>query len=129
MVKPGGMIGIFDGDYASLTFSHEDPAKGREYDEAIQQAVITSPRVMRQMPRLLREADLEIVNSFSYVLAEMGQADFWVPALESFRKLIPNSGVMTTEEINQWVDARLQESKDNIFFGASNYYAYVAKRP
>ena len=128
-MKPGGMIGIFDGDYASLTFSHEDPDKGREYDDAIQQAVITSPRVMRQMPRILRDANLEIVNTFSYVLAEMGQADFWVPALESFRKLIPNSGVMTSEEVNQWVDARLQESEDNIFFGASNYYAFVARRP
>ena len=28
VVKPGGMVGIFDGDYASLTFSHEDPTKG-----------------------------------------------------------------------------------------------------
>lgn len=129
LVKPGGMVGIYDGDYASLTFSHEDPAKGKQFDEAIQQAVITSPRVMRQMPRLLREAGLEIVTSFSYILAEMGKADFWVPALESFRKLIPQSGVMTSEEINQWVDARLQDSEDDVFFGASNYYGYVSKRP
>ena len=129
LVKPGGMVGIYDGDYASLTFSHENPAKGKDYDEAIQQAVITNPRVMRQMPRLLRQAGLEIVTSFSYILAETGKADFWVPALESFRKLIPQSGIMTAEEINQWVDARLQESKDGVFFGASNYYAYVAKRP
>jgi ubiquinone/menaquinone biosynthesis C-methylase UbiE len=129
LVKPGELVGIYDGDYASLTFSHEDPAKGQEYDEAIQRAVITNPRVMRQMPRLLREAGLEIVTSFSYILAEMGQADFWVPAIESFRKLIPQSGIMTAEVINQWVDARLQESEDGVFFGASNYYGYVAKRP
>jgi ubiquinone/menaquinone biosynthesis C-methylase UbiE len=25
VVKPGGMVGFFDGDYASLTFSHADP--------------------------------------------------------------------------------------------------------
>jgi hypothetical protein len=36
---------------------------------------------------------------------------------------------MTAEVINQWVDARLQESEDGVFFGASNYYGYVAKRP
>jgi hypothetical protein len=56
--------------------------KGKEYDEAIQSAVITNTRVMRQMPRLLQEASLEIMTSFSYILAEMGTADFWVPALE-----------------------------------------------
>ena len=29
LVRPGGMIGIFDGDYASITFGHADPAKGK----------------------------------------------------------------------------------------------------
>lgn len=129
LVKPGGMVGVYDGDYASITFSHEDPAKGQAYEAAIQRAVITNPRVMRQMPRLLRQAGLEIVTSFSYILAEMGKADFWVSALESLRRLVPQSGVMTSEEINQWVDGRLQESEDDVFFGASNYYGYVAKRP
>jgi ubiquinone/menaquinone biosynthesis C-methylase UbiE len=128
LVKPGGLVSIFDGDYASLTFSHEDVTKGKVYDEAIQQAVVTSPRVMRQMPRLLREAGLEFVTSFSYILAEMGKADFWVTALESCRKLLPQSGVMTDEEANAWVDARLQESAEGVFFGASNYYSYVARR-
>jgi ubiquinone/menaquinone biosynthesis C-methylase UbiE len=129
LVKPGGLVSIFDGDYASLTFSHEDMAQGKAYDEALQQAVITNPRVMRQMPRLLRTAGLECVTSFSYILAEMGKADFWVPALESFRRLLPQSGVMTGEEANAWVDARLQESAEGVFFGASNYYSYVARRP
>jgi hypothetical protein len=59
----------------------------------------------------------------------MGKADFWVPALESFRKLLPQSGVMTGEEANAWVDARLQESAEGVFFGASNYYSYAARRP
>jgi hypothetical protein len=48
VVKRGGLVGFFDGDYASLTFSHPDPAQGKIYDEAIQQAVVTNPRVMRQ---------------------------------------------------------------------------------
>jgi ubiquinone/menaquinone biosynthesis C-methylase UbiE len=129
LVKPGGLVGIFDGDYASLTFSHEDTATGKAYDEALQRAIITNPRVMRKMPRLLREAGLEFVTSFSYVLAEMGTADFWIAGLESFRRLLPQSGVLTAEEANAWVDARLQESAEGVFFGASNYYSYVARRP
>lgn len=129
LVKPGGRIGIFDGDYASLTFSHGDPVQGKAYDEAIQKAIITNPRVMRQMPRLLRDAGLELVTSFSYILAEVGKADFWVPALESFRTLVPQSGVMTDDQMNGWVNDRLKESEEGVFFGASNYYGYVAKRP
>jgi hypothetical protein len=53
------MIGIFDGDYASMTFGHADAAKGKAYDEAIINGVVTSPRVMRQMPRLLQPRKAE----------------------------------------------------------------------
>lgn len=127
-VKRGGLIGIFDGDYASMTFSHEDSDEGRKYEDAIQKAIITNPRVMREMPRLLRDAGLQLLESFPYVLAEVGKADFWVSAIESFRKLVPQSGVLNSEQINSWADARLKDSETGIFFGASNFYGYVARR-
>ena len=129
LVKPGGMIGIFDGDYASLTFGQPDPVQGKLDDEAIQNAIVTNPRIMRQMPGLLREAGLLLVAGFPSVVADIGTADFWIPALESFRRLVPQSGAMDEATINAWVDARLQESAEGAFFGASNYYAYVARRP
>ena len=77
LVRPGGMVGIFDGDYASMTFGHADPAKGKAYDDAIIRGVVTSPRVMRQMPRLLQAAGLHLVATFPYIVAEVGKADFW----------------------------------------------------
>src|SRR5262249_19326952 len=86
---------IFDGDYASLTFGHADPAKGKTYDEALIDALVSSPRVMRQMPRLLRTAGLQLVASFPYVVTEIGRADFWLSGIESFRRLISKAGVMT----------------------------------
>src|SRR5918997_134260 len=66
VVKPGGLIAIFDGDYASMTFALDDPVESKRYDEALINAVMTSPRVMRQMPRVLRQAGLEMVRTFPY---------------------------------------------------------------
>ena len=128
LVRPGGMIGIFDGDYASITFGHVDPTKGKAYDEAIISGVVTSPRVMRQMPHLLQAAGLQLIASFPYVIAEVGKADFWAPAIESFRRLVPKSGAMTEQEANAWADSLLGDSAAGVFFGASNYYGYVARR-
>ncbi len=84
---------------------------------------------MRQLPRLAKSVGLELVKSFPYVLAEVGQADFWVSAIESFRKLIPKSGAMTEQEAETWADMILKTSEDGTFFGASNYYGYVLRRP
>jgi ubiquinone/menaquinone biosynthesis C-methylase UbiE len=129
VVKPGGLIAIFDGDYASLTFALDDPAQGRRYDEALINAVVTSPRVMRQMPRLLRQAGLEMIRVFPYIMAEAGKGDFWLPGIDSFEKLAPKSGAMTEEDATRWADTLRKDSDEGVFFGASNYYGYVAKRP
>ena len=120
-VKPGGMIGVFDGDYASITFGHEDPKKGKEIDELIIDAMVTGPRVMRQMPRLRREAGLEIVTCFPYILVDIGKMDFWEPVIESLRKLLPKSGAMIEVEANALADRLVEDSEGGVFFGASNF--------
>lgn len=129
IAKPGGSIGIFDGDYASLTFGHPDPDRGKRDDEALISAIVTNPCVMRQLPVLVRETGLQLVASFPYVLAEVGKADFWLPAIESFRKLMPAAGAMTETEATAWADRLIQASESGVFFGASNYYGYVLRKP
>lgn len=128
LLRPGGVIGIFDGDYASMTFGHADPAEGKAYDDAIVSGVVTSPWVMRQMPRLLLTAGLELVASFPYVVADVGKADFWASAVEVFRRLVPKSGAMTQPEADVWAEQLRLNSERGVFFAASNYYGYVARR-
>lgn len=127
-VKSGGFIGIFDGDYASLTFATDDPAEGKVTDEAIIGAVVTNPRVMRQMPQLLREANVQLIASFPYVVAEMGRADFWEPLIKSLVKLLPKAGAMTETGAADWAAAMFRRSEQGTFFGASNYYGYVGMK-
>jgi ubiquinone/menaquinone biosynthesis C-methylase UbiE len=128
VVRPGGLIGIFDGDYASLTFGSSDPAQGKADDETIINAIVTNPRVMRQMPQLLRDAGLDLATSYAYIVADIGKADFWAPAIQSFLRLLPKVGAMSETAVRVWVDAMVKRSDDGIFFGASNYYSFVATR-
>lgn len=128
VVKPGGLVAVFDGDYASLTFGHADVAAARAAEEALMGALVTNPRVMRQMPRLLKAADLELVTSFSWVLAEAGHAQFWSSAVDVYRRLLPTAGVMTQEEAGRWAQALRADSEAGVFFGSCNYYAFVARK-
>lgn len=128
VVKPGGLVGIFDGDYASLTFDQEDPGKSEEDDKALIQGLVAHPRVMRQMPKLLRKAGLELVHFFPYAFAEVGKADFWASGIEAYSRLVTRSGAMTEEYAREWADNLKKDSEEGVFFGASNYYAYVARR-
>jgi SAM-dependent methyltransferase len=127
-VRPGGVVGIFDGDYASMTFETDDPAEGRLADDAIIGAIVTNPRVMRQMPQLLRESGLELVAAFAYLVADIGRADFFEAAIKSFVKLLPKAGAMSDSQAAEWAATMFRRSDEGKFFGASNYYAYVARR-
>lgn len=129
VVKPGGLIAVFDGDYASMTFALDDPVQSKRYDEALINSVVTSPRVMRQMPRLVQQAGLEMVRTFPYVMAEVGKGDFWLSGIDSFEKLAPKSGAMTEAEATSWAQSLHEASDEGVFFGASNYYSYIARRP
>jgi ubiquinone/menaquinone biosynthesis C-methylase UbiE len=129
LLKPGGMLGIFDGDYASLTFGNADAERGRAADAALIAGFVTSPWVMRQMPRMLRAAGLDMVACFPHVLAEAGCSDFWINAIDVYRKLVVKAGTMTAEAADAWAAALAEDAKGGVFFGSSNYYAYVAKRP
>jgi hypothetical protein len=72
---------------------------------------------------------LEVVACFPYVLAEVGEMDFWEPGIESLRMLLPKSGAMTEAQANNFADGLVKDSERGVFFGASNFYAYIGKRP
>ncbi|MCZ6474655.1 MAG: methyltransferase domain-containing protein [SAR324 cluster bacterium] len=129
VVKSGGVVGIFDGDYGSRSYAQEDLEKMKRDNEIVTSAVVASPYVMRLMPRYLRRAGLELTACFPYVLAEIGQADYWGSAIESNRSLLPAAGAMTKEQADIWADELLGSSQDGVFFGACNFYAYVATKP
>ena len=56
LVKPGGSVVIFDADFASLSFAHPDVALAEAMEKALLAAVVAQPRVMRDLPRLLKQS-------------------------------------------------------------------------
>jgi hypothetical protein len=50
----GGTVAVFDGDYASLTFAYPDHALAKTIEEKLIQLIVANPRIMRDLPRLLR---------------------------------------------------------------------------
>jgi len=128
VLKAGGTIAVFDGDYGSLSFDQPDEAKARSDDAALVRAVAANPRVMGQMPRLLRDAGFELLASFAHVLAETGTADFWLSGIETFRHLLPQAGAMTAAQADAWAAGQRAASEAGVFFGRCNYHAFLARK-
>jgi ubiquinone/menaquinone biosynthesis C-methylase UbiE len=78
LVRPGGTVAVFDGDYASLTFAYPDHALAKMIEEKLIELIVANPRIMRDLPRLLREVGLELVETDGTLYANIGTSRFWV---------------------------------------------------
>jgi ubiquinone/menaquinone biosynthesis C-methylase UbiE len=129
VVRPDGTVAIFDGDYASLTFAYPDHALARTIEAKLMQLIVANPRVMRDMPRLLREAGIELVETEGTLYADIGAGSFWVKAAESYGALLARSGLLPQPVIDDWRTFQARSVEDHTFFAASTYYTYLARRP
>jgi SAM-dependent methyltransferase len=129
VVRPGGTVVIFDGDYASLTFAYPDPTLARTIEDALIQLIVANPRIMRDTPRLLPAAGLELVEADGTLYTNIGTGQFWPAAAESYGPLLARSGLLPQATADDWRAFQARAVQDNTFFAASGYYTYLTRRP
>jgi ubiquinone/menaquinone biosynthesis C-methylase UbiE len=129
VVRPGGSVAVFDGDYASLTFAYPDHVLATTIEEKLIQLIVANPRIMRDMPRLLNEAGLQLIEADGTLYANIGTSSFWLSASKSYGDLMARSGLLPPADVVEWQAFQARSAADDTFFAASNYYTYVTRRP
>ena len=129
VVRPGGTVAVFDGDYASLTFAYPDHTLAKAIEEKLMQLIVANPRVMRDMPRLLRTAGLTLLQATGTLYADIGASNFCVNAAQSYGTLLARSGLLPVAVVDDWRTFQIGSVGDNTFFGACTYYTYLMRRP
>jgi SAM-dependent methyltransferase len=128
VVTPGGVIAIFDGDYASLTVAHPDAGQAKAMEEALIAAVVNHPRIIRDLPRLLPVAGPEIVETAAHVYAEAGAGSFFLGLARAYAPLVVRAGLLPAERVETWLAEQQRAAADGTFFGACKCYAYLVRR-
>ena len=128
VVRPGGFVAVFDGDYASLTFGCSDPRLGERMEPALRAMIMSSPRVMRELPRLLPQAGLRLIATQAHVYAEAGSSTFMLNLAETYAPLASSTGQLPASQVDAWLADQRRSAADGTFFAACNYYAYLARR-
>jgi ubiquinone/menaquinone biosynthesis C-methylase UbiE len=127
VIRPGGCVAIFDGDYASLTFACDDAQLGEAMERAVQSMIMSSPRVMRELPRLLPKAGLQLIATQAHVYAEAGSSSFLLNLAETYAPLAAATGLVPAAHVDAWLADQRRAAENGTFFAACNYYAYVAR--
>jgi SAM-dependent methyltransferase len=128
VVRTGGMLAIFDGDYASLTYAFPDHGFGQRMDAALATATFNNPRIMRDLPRLLPELGLNLVAAWGDAVVEIGEADYFKSFAETYAPYVKQAGLLPTKAVDIWLDEQTDAMENGTFFAACNYYTYLASR-
>lgn len=128
VVRPGGSVVVFDGDYASLTYAFADHDFGAKMDSALARATFNNPRVMRDLPRLLPELGLKLVAGWGDAVAEIGQGSYFKSFAETYVPYVKRAGVLPDQAIDIWFDTQMRAIVNGTFFATCNYYTYVTRR-
>jgi 2-polyprenyl-3-methyl-5-hydroxy-6-metoxy-1,4-benzoquinol methylase len=127
VLRPGGQLLIFDRDFASSALSLEREVAAKIDAEDIARAFAAQPDIIRQLPGLLVDAGFAISSHRSYVVADVGRADFFAEQLTSWRRLLPVSGVISRDDADLLMDSLEAASAAGTLFWANNFYTFIAR--
>lgn len=129
LTKPGGRIVIHDGDYASMTFDTGTSELDRKMPDLILQAVVANRYVMREMPRLLRQSDVEITHAICDVVLETGNGDYFPNLARNYCPIAVGAGLAEQADVDAWLKAIDRALSENVFFGSCNFVTYCSAKP
>jgi 2-polyprenyl-3-methyl-5-hydroxy-6-metoxy-1,4-benzoquinol methylase len=128
VLRSGEQLLIFDRDFASSALSLEKEVAAKIDVEDIARAFAAQPYIIRQLPSLLVDAGFAIESHRSYVIADVGRADFFSEQLTTWRRLLPVSGVISRGDADLLMNGLDAASAAGTLFWANNFYTFVARK-
>ncbi len=128
VVKPGGTLVIFDGDYSSLTFAYPEQELGHKMNKALAQATFNNTIIMQEIPRMLPGFNLEISKAWGDAIVEIGRGSYFKSFIEAYAPYVKHAGLISANLVDDWLSNQLDFIDKGHFFASCNYYTYLLKR-
>ncbi len=128
VLRPGGKLAIFDGDYASMTYALPDHDLGQRLDAALVKASFNNPRIMRDLPRMMPEFGMKLEAAWGEAVVEIGTGSYFKSFVETYAPYIVKAGFFPADVVEPWLAAQIKAIEDGTFFASCTYYTYIARR-
>ncbi len=128
VLRPRGLLLVFDRDPASSAFSLEKEIAAKIDIGVIAHAFAAQPYIIRQLPGLFADAGFVVESHRAYVIADVGRAEFFSESLTMWRRLLPVSGAIDKDDADLLMDSLEAASAAGTLFWANNFYTFVARK-
>ncbi len=129
VLRPGGWMAIFDGDYATTTVAAGDSDPLQVCADAAIAALVHDRWLVRRLPMLVRSAGFEVVRVRSHGYMETSAPSYMLTLIDRGADFLVSSRRMGAECAAALKAEARRRAQSHQFFGHIAYFSLVGRRP
>jgi SAM-dependent methyltransferase len=128
VLRPDGVLAVFDGDYATTTVALSDHDPLQACVDTMMAGSVNDRRVMRRLPALAREGGFEVTRTRSHGFVETDQGGYMLTVVDRGADMLRAAGQIG-DELAAALKAEARRRADaGQFFGHIAYVSLVARK-
>jgi SAM-dependent methyltransferase len=129
VLRPGGNVAVFDGDYATITVAIGDADPLQDCIEAVKVGFINDPWLVRRLPALLRSAGFELGGSRSHGYLQTDQPAYMLTIVDRGADALASSGRIGPELCASLKAEARRRAEAGAFYGFIGFASFIARKP
>lgn len=129
VLRAGGCLAVFDGDYATTTVALADHDPLQVCVDAMMAHSVTDRRIMRRLTNVVAACGFEVVSFRSFGFAETGDEGYMLTVVDRGADVLCSQGLIgkdTAAALKEEARSRLRAGR---FFGHIAYAGLIARKP
>jgi ubiquinone/menaquinone biosynthesis C-methylase UbiE len=129
VLRPNGVLAVFDGNYSTTTVALGDHDPLQACVDAMMTGSVTDRWLMRRLPALVRDRQLDVTRYASHGYVETGEAEYLLTMIDRGADMLEATGQIGTELAAALKAEARRRAKTGAFFGQISYTSLIARRP
>ena len=128
VLRPGGLLAAFDGDYATATVALGEHDPLQTCIDAMMANSVTDRRIMRRLPALLHRHGFQLGQTRSHSFVETGDGDYMLTVIDRGADMLATSGTIGVELAPALKAEARRRVAAGSFFGHIAYASVIARK-
>ena len=129
VLKPGGWIAVFDGDYATATVATGNYDPLETCINAFRDGFVHDQWLVRRLPLMIQSAGFDVIRTRSHGYVEAGKGGYMLSWIERGADVLKQSGRIGEDKAKALIDEAKRRSDDGKWFGHIAFASVLARKP
>jgi ubiquinone/menaquinone biosynthesis C-methylase UbiE len=128
VIRPGGVLAVFDGNYTTTTLANGDFDPLQACADAAMSALVHDRWLIQRLPNLVRDAGFEVMKQRSLGIVETCEPDYMLTIADRGADVLAAEGRISAELAQALKNEARRRVDSGCFFGSIAYGSLIARK-